>query len=101
MELSLDWRGLLVGILIGLVCVGGLSLGVKFLMDASQSSARQGSRGLRYLAAAFVLGTQLLLAMLLLFKTPWVRSSPLGVGLGIVLSIFGLTVVMNSLFNRK
>lgn len=100
MELSIEWQAILIGILIGVVCVGGLSLGVKLLMDAGQPDERK-SRLFRYIVAALILASQLLAAMLLLFKTPWVRTSPLGVGLGIVLSILLFSTLMNSLFNRK
>lgn len=100
LELSIEWQGILIGVLIGVVCVGGLSLGVKLLMDAGQPSER-GSRLYRYIWASLILASQLFAAMLLLFKTPWVRTSPLGVGIGIVLSILVFSSLMNSLFNRK
>jgi hypothetical protein len=102
MELNFSGMAFLVGALVGVICMGGLSLGFKILIQAQNDlGMTDGSRRLRYFFAVLVLVFQLGLAMLLLFKTPWVRISPLGVGSGMIVSILASALIMNKFSGKS
>lgn len=91
---------LLLGALAGFICVGGLFLGMRILTSVQENGALgKGQRRLRNFAGAVVLMGQFLLALFVLYFSTLTREHPVWVGVGLVLSIFGLNLA-NKLFEK-
>ena len=84
---------ILVGAFVGAVCVLGLQLGMKILieetLDERPKSRAQKAR--RYGLAILYLGGQLAVALVVLFKVPWPREHSLGLALGLIAAIFAVS----------
>jgi hypothetical protein len=78
------WQAFFVGILVGLICVGGLALGVRWLFQSRDESRPEGERTRLGVMGALVLVGQFLVAGLVLFYTPGLHQHPLPLAVGLL-----------------
>ncbi len=92
-----------IGAAIGLICVGGLGLGVKWLFKSRDESLDEGTRFKYGLWGAFVLVGQFVAAGLILFFVKGLNKQPLALASGLLSVNLLLPFVMGKLFfgNKK
>ena len=77
-------QALLVGILVGLICVSGLVLGVRWLFRSRDESLPESERTKLGVMGALVLVGQFVVAGLVLFYIPGLDKHPLPLAVGLL-----------------
>jgi hypothetical protein len=77
-------QALLVGVLVGLICVGGLTLGVRWLFRSRDESLPEAERTRLAILGGAVLFGQFVVAGLVLFYVPGLDKHPLPLAAGLL-----------------
>lgn len=89
----------LIGALVGLIAVLGLTFGFKIMVDALHNEGMpRKERRLRMLIGALMLMGQLFVAFYVLYTSQSLRQQPLPMGIGMVLAILVGSLVTGTVF---
>jgi len=87
---------ILLGVAVGVICVGGLLMGIGILLKTQEPKFPEGTkRKIYYLLGALILAGQFAAAILLLTKTRWVTEQPIATGGGMILTILLASLFLN------
>lgn len=86
---SISWQAIVLGLIVGIICLLGLSTGLKLILEnaPTDDSDKPVNKG-KIVIGAILLGGQLLVALGLIYFTRRSINSPLGIALGLCVSIF-------------
>jgi hypothetical protein len=94
------WLSFFVGILVGIICVGGLTLGVRWLFRSRDETLPEGQRNkLAFMGGSILLG-QFVVAGLVLFYVPNIDKHPLALALGLLSMNLLLPLCVGKLWKR-
>ena len=91
-----DLKGILFGVLTGFICVGGLSFGIKLLMNASKSSFQKTMGGI--LLVGQFLGA---IGVLAYYMKNIEKPYPLALALGMIGSIILFNILFAAMRNNS
>ncbi len=92
----------LMGALVGALCLGGMLLGLGLLLKTQEPGFPEGhKKKLYYLAGAIILVGQFWAAMRILTQTRWVREQPIPTGGGMVVTILFASVILNLYYKNN
>jgi MFS family permease len=74
----------LIGVFVGILCVGGLALGLKWLFKSRDESIEEGQRMRLGLMGVAVIVGQFILAGVILFYTPNLDQHPMALASGLL-----------------
>ncbi len=98
---SITWQSLVLGAAVGLICILGLSIGLKLLLENMPTEGVEGSGNKKKLFwGGVLLAGQFLAAVGILYFTRRTMTAPIGVALGILGSIF-LGAIYIKIFGTK
>ena len=92
----------LIGVLVGFVCVGGLSLGFKIVAEAmADETLPNRKKNWRVLWGALILAGQLFVAFGILYKSELRKEYPVPLALGLVVSILIFSTAVGRFLKDK
>jgi hypothetical protein len=94
------WLSFFVGLLVGLICVGGLTLGVRWLFRSRDERLPEGQRNKFALMGGAILFGQFVVAGLVLFFVPNIDAHPLALALGLLSMNLVLPLFVGKLWKK-
>ncbi len=94
------WQAFFIGIFVGLICVSGLALGVRWLFKSRDESLPEAQRTRLGVLGALVLVGQFVAAGLVLFYSPGLDKHPLALAVGLLSMNLVLPLFAGKVFRK-